>query len=139
MFYFADKEQCCQICTCSLWFYFNLFVCVHFCNELKSFSHWNILVLCVQWKMMSDLNISHGKRSDFFFIFIVWVHFSHKTEKFLFSESLKYLIYIFWSKNMMEIWFIPVKQCLIWFKLRCLSKVLTKSWKIRILNFIFLN
>ena len=28
-------------------------------------SHWNILVFCDHWKMVSDLNISHGKMSDF--------------------------------------------------------------------------
>ena len=28
-------------------------------------NHWNILVFSDQWKMMSDLNMSHGKMSDF--------------------------------------------------------------------------
>ena len=28
-------------------------------------SHWNILVFYDQWKTMSDLNMSHGKMSDF--------------------------------------------------------------------------
>ena len=27
--------------------------------------HWNILVFCDQWKMMSGLNLSHEKMSDF--------------------------------------------------------------------------
>ena len=36
--------------------------------QLKSVnykSHWNILVLCGQCKMMSELNICHEKMSDF--------------------------------------------------------------------------
>ena len=28
-------------------------------------SRWNILIFCDQWKMMSDLNMSHEKVSDF--------------------------------------------------------------------------
>ena len=28
-------------------------------------NHWNILVLCDQWKMMSDLNMNHERMSDF--------------------------------------------------------------------------
>ena len=27
--------------------------------------HWNILVYCDQWKVMSDLSMSHKKISDF--------------------------------------------------------------------------
>ena len=48
-------------------FYFNFFVLV-FIIKLKDTnckSHWNILVFCCQWNMMSDLNISHEKMSDF--------------------------------------------------------------------------
>ena len=106
-----------------------------FAMRLKSAnykSHWNILVFYNQWKITSDLNMSHRKMSDFVsiplfgftlviklrnfdfeshwntliffdkkrygvrfeyvpwknvwfcFISIVWVHFSHKTEKFRF-------------------------------------------------------
>ena len=28
-------------------------------------SHWNILIFCDQWKMMSDSNLCHGKMFDF--------------------------------------------------------------------------
>ena len=117
-----------------------------FAMRLKSAnykSHWNILVFYNQWKITSDLNMSHRKMSDFVsiplfgftlviklrnfdfeshwntliffdkkrygvrfeyvpwknvwfcFISIVWVHFSHKTEKFQFWKSLKYFN-IFW-------------------------------------------
>ena len=37
--------------------------------------HWNISVFCDQWKIISDLSMSHGKVSDFvsfpFFEFIL--------------------------------------------------------------------
>ena len=39
-----------------------------FAMKLKSAnykSHWNILVFYLQWKMMSDVNMSHEKMSDF--------------------------------------------------------------------------
>ena len=53
-------------------------------------SHWNVLVFYNLWKIMPDLNMSHGKMSDFVSFLIFWVHFSHKTEKFRFWKSLKY-------------------------------------------------
>ena len=135
MFYFVHKERYCQICICPFDF-ISLYLLVFTIEKFQSLKHFS--TLC---PMKNDVRFKYvpWKEVWFFFIFIVWVHFSHKTEKFLLSKSLKYLINIFWSKNMMEIWITPVKQCLIWFKLRCLSKVLAKSWKIRVLNFIFLN
>ena len=135
MHYFVNKEKCCQICTCSVSFYFTLLDCVHFYTRLKSAnykSQWNILVFYDQWKITSDLNVSQGKMYDlvsvpllgfisviklrkfdfeshwniliffdkkrdnfrfeyvpwknvwFYFISIIWFHFSHKTEKFQF-------------------------------------------------------
>ena len=66
-------------------------------------------------------------------ISIVWVHFSHKTEKFQLWKSLKYFN-IFWSKKVLQAWMCPVRQFLIWFKLRCLSSVLAISWEIWSLN-----
>ena len=49
----------------------------------------------------------------FFFISIVWLYFSHKTEKFWFWKSLKYFI-IFWEKNIWsQIWIYPMKN--VWF------------------------
>ena len=52
-------------------------------------SHWNILVFSEQWKMMSDLNMPHGK-IWFCFIFSVWAHLSHNTQKFQIWKLLKY-------------------------------------------------
>ena len=70
MYYFVNKEKYCQICTCPAWFNFSLLVSDVFCNEIESESfnyksHWNILVFCGQWKMMSNLYMSKGKISDF--------------------------------------------------------------------------
>ena len=90
--------------------------------------------------MTSDLNMFHGKMSNFCFVSVIWVHFSHKTNKFWFWKSLKYLYFLI--KEIMsdfkhiQIWHHPVNQCLIWFKLCCLNLILAISWEIRILNFI---
>ena len=56
----------CQICKCPVLFSF-LFVPT-FAMKLQVAnyeSHWNILVFWDQSKMISDLNMSHGKMSDF--------------------------------------------------------------------------
>ena len=133
---------------------------IEFTMRLKSFnykSHWNILVFYDHWKIMLDLDMSHGKMSDFVsiplfgftlviklrnfdfeshwniliffnkkrygvrfeyvpwknvwfcFISIVWVHFSHKTEKFRFWKPLKYFNIFWWKKRcLLGLW--PVKQ-----------------------------
>ena len=91
--------------------------------KLRNFdfeSHWKTLIVFFFLNMVSDINISHEK-CLIFFIFIVWVHFSHKTEKFWFWRSLKYFNVFFHNK----VWLCPVKQCLICFKLHCLLKILT--------------
>ena len=68
MYYFINKVKYCQICICPVWLYFTLLVCAHFCNEIercqmqKSLKY---LVYCDQRKMMSDLNMSYEKTSDF--------------------------------------------------------------------------
>ena len=64
------------------------FFVLTFVIKLKSAnykSHWNILVIYNQWKIMSDL-----KNVWICFISIVWFQFSHKTQKFRFWRSLKY-------------------------------------------------
>ena len=68
MYYFVNQEKYCQICKCPVWFYFTWLGFVYFCRRLKNpnyKSQWNILVFYDQWKVMSDLNTSHGKMSDF--------------------------------------------------------------------------
>ena len=53
-------------------------------------SHWSNLVFPNQWLIQNSV-----KKDWFSFIFIVWAHFNHKTEKFRFRKSLKYFN-IFW-------------------------------------------
>ena len=68
MYYFVNKDKYCQIWTCLVWFYFTVLVFVHFCNEIEKFQLYTSLKYLVfygQWKIMSDLNMSHGKMSDF--------------------------------------------------------------------------
>ena len=66
----------------------------------------------------------------FCFISIVWVHFWHNCEIVVLKviEIHSYFL----VKKCCEIWICPVKQCLIWFRLRCLSRILAKSWEIQI-------
>ena len=85
--------------------------------------------------MMSDLNMFHGKNVWLCFISIIFVHFCHKTEKYLFSNSLKYFNF-FYQRKWLQIWVCPIKHCLIWFKRRCLRLILAISWEVRILNFL---
>ena len=48
-------------CFGAVIFYFEIILI----NDANFKSHWNILVFYDQLKMMSDLNMSHGKMSDF--------------------------------------------------------------------------
>ena len=56
----VNNEKYCQICTCSMWFYFTLLVCTHFCNEIekcqlyKSFKYFSIL-----WPMKNDVRFEN--------------------------------------------------------------------------------
>ena len=40
------------------------------------------------------------------------------------------------DKKWCQIWLCPLKKCLIWFRLHCLSEIRAISWEKRILNFI---
>ena len=84
-------------------------------------SHWNILVFCGQWKMISDLNMPHAKMSDFVSVPLFGFTLVIKLKNFDFESPWS----IIWSKHF-----------LIWFKVCCLSRVLAISWEIWILNFI---
>ena len=97
--------------------------------ELGNFDferHWNILIYFNKKKIWRRLEHVSRKNVWFCFISIVWIYFSHKTEQIWFWKSLKYFN-ISHHKNDIR---------LIWFKLRCLSSILSISWEIRILNFI---
>ena len=80
--------------------YFVLFPLFGFSSviKLRNFdfeSHWNTLILFDKKNYGVRFEYVLQKDAWFCFISIVWVHFSHKTEKFRFWRSLKYLN-IFW-------------------------------------------
>ena len=98
-------------------------------------SHWNTWVFFDRKIYGVRFEYASWDNVWFCFISIVLVHCSHKTEKCWFWKSLKYLN-VFQYKKWCQIWLCPVKQCLIWFKLRCLSRILAISWEIQILYLI---
>ena len=59
----------------------------------------------------------------FYFIFEIDFVLFYKKQNFRFWKSLKFF-YIFWSKIMMS-----NLKCVIWFKLRCWSRILATTWK----------
>ena len=81
--------------------------------------------------MSSHLNMSHGKMSDFVLFPLLRFTLVIKLGNFDFESNWNSLIF-FLSKQWYQIWLCPVKPCLIWFKLCCLSIVLRISWEIRI-------
>ena len=61
--------------------------------KLRNFdfeSHWNTLIFFDKKRYGVRFEYVPWKNVWFCFISIVWVHFSHKTEKFRFWKSLKY-------------------------------------------------
>ena len=101
-------------------------------------SHWNTLIFLDKKVYAVRFEYAPWKNVWFCFIFIVWIHFSYKTEKSSFLKSLKYFNFFFFFliKKLCQIWLRPVKQYLFWFKLCCLSRLLVINWEIWILNFI---
>ena len=66
-------------------------------------SHWNTSIFFDKKIYVTRFEYVPWKNVWFCFISIVWVHFSHKTEKFWFWKSLKFcniLQYFLISKNM---------------------------------------
>ena len=94
MYYFVNKKNTVRF-THVLCDFILLFLCSNLQGDWKVHhkSHLNILVFYDQWKITPDLNMSHGKISDFFFIRIVRVHFNHKIEKFWFWKYWNTLRY----------------------------------------------
>ena len=106
--------------------------------KLRNFdikSHWNTLIFFDKKRYGVRFEYVPWRNVWFCFISIVWIHFSHKTWKFWFSMSLKCFDF-FLIKKWCQIWLCPVRQCLILFKLCCLSKISAISWEIRSLRFI---
>ena len=58
-------------------------------------SHWNILIFCDQWKMMSDLNMSHRKISHFVSLTLfAFTLFVIKLKNFHFESHWNILIFL---------------------------------------------
>ena len=94
-------------------------------------SPWNILISFD--KKIHDVRFVFvpWKNGLYYFISSVWIQFSHKTERFRFWKSLNIFCFLI-KKKIFQIWICPAKQCLIWFKIRCFSRILAISWEIGI-------
>ena len=109
------------------WFDFNSIVWVLFSHKTEKFRFWKSWInLTIFDKERYVVRFEYVSRYDVWFcsISIVWFHFIHKTE-----ISMLKVIKIFFDKKWCKIWLCPVKQCLTWFKLRCLGKILALGWE----------
>ena len=144
MYCFVNKEKYHQIFTFTMWFYFSILVCARFSflffgftlvikmRNLDFESHWNTSYFLIRKDMVLDLNMSHEKMSDFVLFPMSELTLVEKLRNLVgFLRSLKNFN-VFWWQKWCQIW--SVKQCLIWFKLRCKSRTLARSWEIQILN-----
>ena len=84
-------------------------------------SHRNILVSCDRWKMMSDLNISHEKMSDFVSLSSFGFTLGIKLRNFDFESHWNTLIFFDQINNVR---FQYVLSNIVWFKFRCSSRIL---------------
>ena len=76
-------------------------------------SHWNTLMLFGKQRHSVRFEYVPWKNVYFCFVSIVWVHFSHKIEKFWFWKPLKYCN-VFWSKRYgFRFKYVPLKD--VWF------------------------
>ena len=77
-------------------------------KDTKYKYHWNILVFCDQLKIMSDLNMSHGKC-------LILIHFhcldycSHKPRKFYFKSYWNTWIYFDKKRYSVRFEYVPWK------------------------------
>ena len=128
MYYFVNKKKYCQICTCSARFYFTLFVCTQFCNKIewcrlkKSLKYFSIL-----WVMKNDVRFENTpwKISDFISFSWFGLTLAIKRRNLEFENHWN----LFFLSKIYDIRFelCPVKQCLIYFKPPCLSRILAIS------------
>ena len=79
--------------------------------------------------------MSHWKISYFVSLSLFGFTLAIKLRNIDFGSHWNTLIF-FDKKKWCQIWICPVKQCLIRFKLYCLSRILAISWEIRTVNFI---
>ena len=97
-------------------------------------SLWNFLVFYDQWKIISNLNMSHWNMSNFVLFWLFEFTLFIKLRNFDFESHWNTLIFLNTLNS--QVWLCSVKQCLIWFNPPGLSEILGISWEIRILNFI---
>ena len=100
MHYFVNKKKCCQIFTYSVLFYFTLFICAHFCNEIERCQLWmSLKYFSILGAMKNNVIFEYvpWKNVWFCFISIVWVYFNHKTN--LDFESHWNTLILFWLKR----------------------------------------
>ena len=78
MYYFVNKKKHTIRFAHVLWYFISLYlIALTLTKRFKSAnykSHWNILAFYDQWKIMSDLNMFHGKMSDF--VSFPWFQFT---------------------------------------------------------------
>ena len=116
MYYFVNKEKYCQVCSCPVWLYFTLLDCAHFRDEIESANykrHWNISVFYDQWKIMSDLNMSHGKMSNFVSIPLFGFTLVIKLGNFQFERQWNILIFFDEERYVVRFEYVPWKN--VWF------------------------
>ena len=78
-------------------------------------SHWNVLVFCGQWKMISDLNMSHEKFCDFVSVQL-FGFFGDITDKFYFLNHWNTLTFFAKKRHDVRFEYVPRKNvwvCLI--------------------------
>ena len=108
----------------------NVWVCiisivwVHFDHKNEKFWFWKSLKY-IKNKIWRQIWLYPMKNLWFYFIPL-----------FVFTLSILKvtILKFFFIKKWCQIWICPIKQCLIWLKLRCLSRILAISWEIRTLD-----
>ena len=130
MYYFVNKKHTVRFPHVLCYFISLYLKVLTFAIRLKSAnykSHWHILVFYDQWKIMSDLNMSHRKMSDF--VLFLWLRFTLvlKLRNFDFESHWNTLIYL--DKKGVRFEYIHIyiyihwiySKCLILFHFHCLG------------------
>ena len=101
-----------------------IFVCPYFCNEIERCQLWKSLkYFSILWPMKHDVRFEYFPWKIVWFcsISIVWVPFSHKTDKFGFWKSVK-CFNLFWLKKY-DVRFEYVPWQNVWFCFICIAWV----------------
>ena len=124
VYYLVNKEKYWQICTCLIGFISLYLLVLNFAIKLKRVnykSNWNILVFCDQWKMISDLNISQGKISNFLSFPMFGFTVAIKLRNFDFESHWNTLIFFDKKRIWCQIWICSMEKCLILLHWHCLG------------------